>query len=262
MDAFLIAALHAVPVFAVGKLTRSLSALNWTAAIVGVVAIASGKPAFLIGDLVAIGIAYVLMLDCIDGQKKKPGSAAATVSAAAVSAGTELPRTAYASQTTPARQEPTLPRQQQRVGEAVNQLPNATSTASAAERSSRVLAVTTEEEWKAVDDGDWGGPLRREQFREAQAIARKLSRTVKTTTRVVRENQRYPASWVVQIPKNKDINPEVVRAACHVVDRELHPDELEDQWAILLDDPEAARREEIYRLDEVARYKDIKDPFG
>ncbi len=60
MTVLFIAALHAIPILIVGFTSKSRTALNLTTAIMCLVAISIGNPAFVVSDLVAIGIGYYI----------------------------------------------------------------------------------------------------------------------------------------------------------------------------------------------------------
>lgn len=61
MNSLVIALFHAIPIAVVGLVTKKRSAINWTTGTMCVIAVASGDSRFVIANLVAIVIGYVLI---------------------------------------------------------------------------------------------------------------------------------------------------------------------------------------------------------
>ena len=61
MRVLLIAALHAIPIVLIGLVVQKKWSVDITALIMCFVAIATGSPRYILVDLVAVGIAWILM---------------------------------------------------------------------------------------------------------------------------------------------------------------------------------------------------------
>lgn len=69
MKALLIAAAHAIPVVLLGLIVPKRAVVNITAIIMCIVAIATGNPRYMVMDLLAVGLAWILMSKDLEDPK-------------------------------------------------------------------------------------------------------------------------------------------------------------------------------------------------